>query len=80
MSLDGEHSRPVQSAPLWQHAHVPEVGQMLDQVEEGGDGQHALLAVEGGQAEHRVVVKQPLDELICDGVRWSLVQAEAENS
>ena len=42
---------------------------MLDQVEEGGDGQHALLAVEGGQADHRVVVKQPLDELVCDGVR-----------
>ena len=69
MSLDGEHSRPVQSAPLGQHAHVPEVGEVLDQVEEGGDGQHALLAVEGGQADHRVVVKQPLDELICDGVR-----------
>ena len=79
MRLDGEDPRPVQPAPLGQHAHVLEVREVLGQVEERGDGQHALLAVEGSQADHGIVVKQVLDELVCDGVRGSLVQAVAEN-
>ena len=79
MRLDGEDTRPVQPAPLRQHTNILEVGEVLGQVEEGGDGQHALLTVEGSQASHGIVVKQVLDELICDGVRGSLVQAVAEN-